>query len=346
MGRKIFESTQEVISVLPERTQDIIKRRRGIGDRAPETLESIGRSFGITRERVRQIEAAGLALLKKPDVRQYLRPIFNGMSLVFKAHGGVMEEDYFIEKFHQESGLTQKPLDEERGCIKLFLELGEPFVYNKGNEELYPYWLVEAKAQNLLGKVHKLVVEYFQQTRQPLSLEQLTAFLKENDCLFDTKPVYSYIRTFRVIGSNPFGEFGLVHWPEVRPRGIRDRSYLVLRQVREPLHFRTVAEKINEFALGNRPALPQTVHNELIKDERFVLVGRGIYALKEWGYRPGTVKDVLIELLKNKGPMSQEELVNETLKQKLVKANTIVLNLHNRAEFRRLKDGRYTLQKS
>ena len=51
------------------------------------------------------------------------------------------------------------------------------------------------------------------------------------------------------------------------------------------MHFKEVAEAISK-TFGKKTHYA-TCHNELIKDSRFVLVGRGMYALAEWGYQAG-----------------------------------------------------------
>lgn len=343
MSRKIYTAASEVLSILPDRTQAILRRRLGIGSQPPETLEAIGRSYGITRERVRQIEAAGLSSLKRSNALQYLRPILRRLDEFMREYGSVMEERHLISTFHAESGLKQRDLTEEEGCIRLFLKLADDFNQHKATDDLHLHWSVEERSRALMLQVLQVLTTHFQTTGKLLSLEEILSLLKRRGFPVDLKPMRSYLEISRKLQSNVFGEWGLIDWSEVRPRGIKDKSYLVLRKIGKPLHFREVAEQINLLGLSDKPALPQTVHNELIKDERFVLVGRGIYALSQWGYRPGTVKDVLIGLLKENGPMFQEELIEATLKQRQVRPNTILLNLHNRPEFKKLSDGRYTL---
>jgi DNA-directed RNA polymerase delta subunit len=80
---------------------------------------------------------------------------------------------------------------------------------------------------------------------------------------------------------------------------------------------------------GKKKTHPQTVHNELIKDKRFVLVGRGTYALSEWGYKRGTVKEVLEEILrKHSRPMKRGDIIKKVLEVRQVKKSTIVINLN------------------
>ncbi len=146
------------------------------------------------------------------------------------------------------------------------------------------------------------------------------------------------------MAKNPYNEWGLSAWPEITPRGVKDKAYLVTKKHGEPLHFREIAEKINETKFDHKTAYPQTVHNELIKDGRFVLVGRGIYALKEWGYNPGTVLEVIKTILKkNGGTMTRDDIMKEVMKKRKVRRNTIVLNLQNSKYFEKIDAKTYRL---
>jgi len=125
---------------------------------------------------------------------------------------------------------------------------------------------------------------------------------------------------------------------------MNDKIYLVLKKHGKPLHFREIARLINEAKFDRKAAYPPTVHNELIMDQKYVLVGRGIYALRDWGFEPGVVAEVLVEIIKQKGqPMTRDELVQAVLKQRVVKPATIHLALTNKQKFEHLPDGRYGL---
>ena len=145
----------------------------------------------------------------------------------------------------------------------------------------------------------------------------------------------SFLEISKIVAKNEEGFYGLLEWPEIKPRGIRDKAYLVLKKAQRPLHFTEIAAQI-------KGAKVPTVHNELIKDERFVLVGRGTYALAEWGYFPGEVKDVILRILKEKKrPMTKEEILEEVRKQRIVKPTTVFLYLYNKKYFERDSQGRY-----
>lgn len=156
----------------------------------------------------------------------------------------------------------------------------------------------------------------------------------------------NYVSISKKFDKNVFGDFGLKEWPEIEPKVIRDKSYLVLKKKQQPLHFSKIANEIGEMGIDENPAHVQTVHNELIKDNRFVLVGRGIYGLKEHGYEGGTVKEVIEKILDNQGPLHSEEVVKLVNQKKILKENTILLNLQNKDNFKRLDDGRYHIKEA
>ena len=137
----------------------------------------------------------------------------------------------------------------------------------------------------------------------------------------------------------------MVAGPKIRPKGVRDKAYVVLSRSGKPMHFRAIAEAINSLQWTKKPAHHQTVHNELIKaNNRFVLVGRGLYALREWGYTPGTVSQVMAEVIKKSGhSLTRQEVVQKVLEHRFVKENTILLNLQNRSIFSKDAEGKYFL---
>ncbi|MDD5433264.1 MAG: winged helix-turn-helix domain-containing protein, partial [Candidatus Pacebacteria bacterium] len=144
----------------------------------------------------------------------------------------------------------------------------------------------------------------------------------------------------------PLGNFGLSVWPEIKPKGVRDAAFLVLKKQGQPLHFCVIAQNAGELQgelFSKRKMLPQTIHNELIRDPRFVLVGRGIYGLDEWGYTPGTVKEVIYKILEVNSPLAKEEILSAVQKQRMVKPNTVFLSLSDKQKFSRNTEGKYIL---
>ena len=109
----------------------------------------------------------------------------------------------------------------------------------------------------------------------------------------------------------------------VNPKNIRDKIYVILADAGKPLHFSDIADAIKESAFKRNNVTTQAIHNELIKDKRFVLIGRGIYALDSWGFSKGTVADIIADVLKAaEKPLHRDDIVNEVLKKRQVKETT------------------------
>ena len=124
----------------------------------------------------------------------------------------------------------------------------------------------------------------------------------------------------------------------------RQKEWLEQKYWVECLHFNEIAAAIKDSDFKRKDVTTQAIHNELIKDKRFVLIGRGIYALKEWGYKKGTVADVITDVLKKSGqPMHRDEIVKEVLKSRYVKETTILLNLQGKPQFKRVAKATYAL---
>ena len=192
----------------------------------------------------------------------------------------------------------------------------------------------------------KTVLAKLSELGQPQKIGKIYQLVKEDlDKSITQKALLSFLEVSKEIQQGLEGKFGKREWPEINPRGVRDRAYLIFKKEKRPLHIREVTQLINsskDEKISQPRALVQTVHNELIKDPRFVLVGRGLYALKEWGYSPGTVQEIIAQILKeNQRPLSKEEIIKKVLEQRIVKSNTILINLN---KFARTADGKYTLK--
>jgi len=307
---------------LPQRQKEVIFRRFGLKNGQRETLELIGESYGITRERVRQIERDGILNLK-PKTEKYQK-IFQHFQKYLKNRGGLKKEEILLKEL---GGENQKPQ------VYFLLTLGENLQRFGETEDFYSLWLID---QDSLKRAEEITDSLFQRLKKlgkSLTLKEISSFISLK------KPVLiSYLEISKKIQRNSEGLFGLLDWPEINPRGVKDKAYIVFKKIGKPLHFAEVARLIEG-------SLVQTVHNELIKDPRFVLVGRGIYALEEWGYFPGQVKDVILKILKEEGkPLTKEEILEKVRKQRLVKENTVFLNLSNKKHFVRNSQGKYEVK--
>ena len=319
-----------LIADLQPRARDVVSRRFGLESEAPQTLEAIGKTHGITRERVRQIIEDSLQSaresIKEKKEKSTIAKIFQNFANTLKRLGEVKREDLLMEELQASKDATH---------VVFLLTLGDQFHKQKETEHFHAFWTTDDNVFNEISGIMSSVLDYFGKKGMPLTLEEIK----------DVHP--SFLEVSKHIAQGYDGRWGLKQWPEVNPRGIRDKAYMVFKQTENPLHFTQVAKAITELqgmlpGDAGKSVLPQTVHNELIKDDRFVLVGRGTYALAEWGYQPGTVKDILSYILQHNGKsMGKEEIIQKALEQRQVKESTILLNLQDKDHFSRDQFGKY-----
>jgi hypothetical protein len=321
------------------RVKEVIERRFGIKSGKPETLESIGQSHSITRERVRQIQDVGLKILRSDEVLSLFDSIFKQLDDLFADHGHLMGEEYL----YSTATKTDKA-HSLRGKLYLVLTLGEPYQKLINDPRFHAYWMANSSARGKAEKVLDFLITHFNKQNQVFPESEILSLLSKKHPNLPAKMFSVVLYIAKEIGKNNFEEVGLVHWADISPQGVKDKAHLVLKRRGQPLHFTEITELVNKAGFSARPAYSQTVHNELIKDDRFVLTGRGTYGLGEWGYKPGTVEEVIERILdKSKRPMTKDEILEAVLAQRQVKPTTVVLNLQRSPKAQRLRDGRYTL---
>jgi hypothetical protein len=330
--------TKKLLSSLGERAKDVLEKRYGLGaEEETSTLEAIGQTYGITRERVRQIENYGISSIQKSPVYKEFEPVFAELQeIIAKLGGGLIAEHILLDE------ITKDP--STRNHIYFLLVIGVPFFRSKENNSYAHRWYTEKKIADVVEKA--LVKLHESLSREELVSEEdiLKRFKDELIEIADRHDeviLKRWLQISKDIAANPLGEWGHASSPNVKVKGIRDYAYLVVKRHGSPMHFREVADSIQN--LFSKKAHTATCHNELIKDERFVLVGRGLYALTEWGYSAGVVKDVLQAILEKHGPLSKEEIIDKVRKERYVKDNTIIVNLQDTNLFKKLSNGAYAI---
>lgn len=336
MPKNIDNYIENTLKVLNPKQKKVLWKRYGLGGKR-ETLQEIGNLLGITRERVRQIENQSLTKIRK-DAKEYLVEFANTAKKHLESVGGVREDNRFLEEVARlaDAGDTSNLKNKIRF---FFFAAGEP-LYEKETPSARSFWYTDGKAKARLANFTNQLLQTCKNTERAKVIES-KEFTKNVEGLPDAH-LLSISKKF---AWNPFGDFGLASWPEINPRNVRDKAYLAVKKYGKPLHFEGIAKLIHEQGVSARPVNTQTVHNELIKDSRFVLVGRGMYALKEQGYEEGTVKEIIVTLLKQKGPLHPKNVVELVNQKRFLKENTILLNLQNKKHFKRLPDGTYNIHK-
>ncbi len=337
INSKPKQVVKRLLLVLPERARDVLTSRFGLGkDPVKLTLESIGKKYGITRERVRQIENYAVHSIKKSDAFSKEKEIFEEFHKLLESLGGIVAEEDLLTHMSSDKS-TQNH-------IHFLMVLGDAFKKEKEDDHFKHRWYID---DGLAEKVHQALKKLYENLSNEHLVSELDIIAQFLVHVEDVSEHYKkddiirrWLSISKTIGKNPLGEWGLVSSPNIHAKGIRDYAFLVLRKHGSPIHFRDVAKSIEK--LFGKKAHVATTHNELIKDSRFVLVGRGLYALAEWGYMSGVVKDVIRKILEKSGPLTKNEIIEKVLKERYVKENTILVNLQNPKYFKKDKDGKYT----
>ncbi len=331
--------TKDLLSGLPERSRRVLTDRFGLAGKGERrTLDAIGQEYGITRERIRQIENHSVSAVRDSDAYAALTMHLDNLKGAVAALGTFLSEETVLEELGKN--------DADRNHIVFLLTVGHHFDDRREDNDFKARWHVDEQlAEQIEAALSSLYesIEPNKLTAEEEFLELFEKHLKQAGVKNRSKEVLPrWLLISKRIGRNPLGEWGRQDSPHVRIKNTRDFAYLTLKRHGSPMHFIEVAKSIEK--LFGRKTHPATTHNELIKDGRFVLVGRGLYALKEWGYEPGVVRDVIAGILEREGPLTRDEIIERVKRERYVKDATIAVNLQN-AMFARLPEGTYILKK-
>lgn len=332
------EVVEKELSRFPKRTQHIVKSRFDVlGKGKGQTLESIGKKYGITRERIRQIIAQVLHDFDSKNSRE-IEIAIQTLEDLLRHRGGIVEKRRLYEDVAGEDSA-------EKGAVDFLLTYSDKFTTLDRDPRFKPVFIMSDFDVAAFEKMITAVKEAFEAEGHPKTFDEMYHILAGVSAdEMQKSRCRAYLDASAHVIENPFGHWGLIHWPEVNPRATREKAHLVLKYTGKPLHFRDIALFIDKHGLGRpgRATNPQTVHNELIKDPEFVLIGRGMYALREWGKTGGTVREIVKDVLKRaKKPMSREDICEEVLSRVAVKKSTILVNLNN--HFTRVGNDKYSL---
>lgn len=346
LDKKTIESTfLNVLSSLSEKEKNVITRRVWISGEK-ETLQSIGNSFkpAITRERVRQIEDAGIRKIWRIIKATELTYIQDQARDFLSLHGGIMTKEKLINTLIREASLSG---DLNHSILEVIIHSDYDISKSKPKLGVKTYFFLPSLNKKLIDPVHKEALKILAKKKDVMERKELFSatmdMLKWKFQWLTPVLVDSILEVFEDIIKWEETLIGLTKWKILNPKTLKDKAIYVLKKERIPMHFIDIANKITSY-LGEKVKV-NTIHNELIRNEEFVLIGRWIYALKEWGFKPGTVLDVIMEILKkNNAPMSTENIVAKVLKVRNVKKTTIYMNLQNKKIIERVWRNYYQLK--
>ncbi|MBC7764581.1 hypothetical protein H7Y29_02610 [Microbacteriaceae bacterium] len=338
VAAELKTAISDILSVIDqEREREIITRRFGLFERR-ETLEQIGELLGITRERVRQLEKAILIRLKIAAEEGKIP--------------AVLDVERFIVRDLSENGRVARVQDvaaritetaatiETKAHIAFISELSPKLVVINENDNYYHgVGIAENGDEKKIRSDVDAIVKTIKKHGQPVEIETLHDML-----VYESPSQVRALASLSKLLASLKDVWGLVKWPTVNPKNIRDKIYVILADNGKPMHFSDISKHIKSSDFKRKNVTTQAIHNELIKDKRFVLIGRGIYALDSWGYSKGTVSDIITKVLKKAGePLHRDEIVKRVLKSRQVKETTILLNLQSKSEFKRVAKATYTI---
>lgn len=335
-------AVNDILNVIEQdREKEIITRRFGLNDRK-ETLEQIGELLGITRERVRQLEKAILIRLKIA-AEDNKAPAVHDVERTMVRH---LSENGRVARVHDLTAqmISKKATPEQRAKVGFIAELSPSITVVSENDRYHHSVGIKDHGDEKQMKSHvDTIVKTIKQHGEPIQAEALHAKLDSYEHPDHVRALASVSKDL----ANLKDHWGLTKWPTVNPKNIRDKIYVILADNGKPMHFSEIAKSIKASSFKRKDVTTQAIHNELIKDKRFVLIGRGIYALDSWGYSKGTVADIITAALKKAGkPLHREEIVKEVLKSRQVKETTILLNLQSKPQFKRVSKATYELVES
>ncbi len=339
------QMVKEMFMVLTEKEQDVITRRFSLNNQPKQTLEKIGESFSVTRERVRQIENIALSKLRRTINNTKFYRINKLAKEIITSRGGIMLEDDLVSEM---LSVFLKRGDADANIIRLSMVIDAELLKQDKSDVFFPFWTYSSIAIDDIRQVNDSALSLLKKKgdviEEPKLISELKAIFSRKEEEITDKTLIASLTVDKRLKKVEGASWGLIEWRHINPRSIRDKAYIVLKKEKKPLHFVDIANKISEVGFDRKVVTVQAVHNELIRCDKFVLVGRGLYVLKEWGYKEGTVADVIEDILNEKGePMTKQEIIEAVLRQRHVRIGTISLNLQKNPHFVRVGRAVYSL---
>ncbi|MFA6527954.1 MAG: sigma factor-like helix-turn-helix DNA-binding protein [Candidatus Gracilibacteria bacterium] len=339
---KLRDLIENLLIVLNEKEKDIIEKRFALHSQNKQTLEQIGKKFSVTRERIRQIEKNALKKLTRNAQNTNLKILNEYAKVIIKKNAGIMTEDKITAAvINSLSNISATEINELKLALALDADLDK--IPNTINYE--PNWRIKTIPFQLIKELTQVGIKVLNERNDVIEPTQLAVKVQEKlSQKVDPELIVSTLSIDKRIKFTEKG-IGLKTWRHINPRTLRDKINFILSREEKPLHFVKISNLISEYRFDNKMVNTQAVHNELIRNKDFILIGRGIYALSKWGYSEGTVSEIIEKVLAGKKVLTRDEIIKEVLKQRQVKTITIYLNLKNKPVFKKVGKDSYTLVK-
>ena len=329
-----LEILNTLLKTLNNKEQEIISRRYGLGNKEIDTLASIGKDFTVTRERIRQIQVYGFKKLQRNVHKTKLTDLQNWALNTLKEQGDIVTEKTFENLLKTKFPQYKNNIQELKLASILFNEI----VHENNKINIRVHFRnsnISLKSiKNICTTARKILKNKAESMSQNQLVSQIQDQIKTDNLNLRKKLILAAVKLDRRIKVKS-DSISLTKWRHVNPKTLYDKIFFVLRKQKSPLHFSEITNKIIDKKFDNKSVSQQAVHNELINRTDFILVGRGVYALAEWGYKEGTVTQVIQDILQTEGPQSYEQLLDSVLQRRKVKQITVQININNKKLFAR-----------
>ena len=337
MKIQVKKLVDKALESLTDQQRRVLVLRYGLDGKGKRTLQEIADEYSLTRERIRQVQNMAVASLGKDECAGLLASTITYLEDVMRKCGGVSSADALCASCEFASKA-------EQNYIHLLLMVGHSFSLSDATDDIAQYWYVDERHKQAIDATLSKVHGDVESRGEVLLADEDMRQLFESLATEHTEYLPSYGEAMGLslkMKRNPLGEWGLATHPEIALNGLAGYIRLVLRDAGEPLHFNKIADRIAE--LRGKNCHRGSCHNELVRRDEFILVGRGLYALDSMGYRPGTIADIIAAGIKERGPMTQKEIIEYVSRERHVKTQSIVLTLGKKGMFTRDEQSRYCL---
>lgn len=342
----LTKSFNQAINSLTEREQFVIDKRIGLSWDFL-TLQEIWNTFepNVTRERVRQIEESWITKIGQNTNIAIIEKI-QKLSIAFlELNHWVSSKDVLLNQLITDLNLNNET---NKWMIDTIIQWTKNIKKSKQTFWCKIYYFLDNINKSDISTIHKTTLTILNKQKKILKKQHLYEMISKklmNYKTFSLQFINSVLTFYNdiVIWENEM--IGLAKWKILNPKTLKDKAMYVLKRDKVPLHFVEITNRVIEMI--KKPVKVNTIHNELIRNEDFVLIWRWIYALKEWWFTNGTVMDVITSILKEKWwAMNTEEITKKVLNVRNVKASTIYMNLQNKNIIQRVWRNFYQLKDS
>jgi len=342
---EIKNNFNQVLENLSEKEQFVIQKRIWL-NWEKETLKSIGLSFPkpITRERVRQIENSGITKIGRILKTSILWQIQEKALSFIKMHWWVILRDKVINEIIKELNISDTA---NKNIIDIVINSDIDVLKSKPKNGTQTYFYQKDISPKLISTIHSEAIKILRKKKDVMKIDELYTIIQnrfaEKWLKIKKTLIDSSLEVFTDIVKWEEDLIWLTRWKILNPQTLREKTLYIMKKEKIPMHYIDITNKIIDHFKEDIKI--NTIHNELIKWEDFVLIGRWIYALKEWWFTAGTVLDVIVSTFKKfKKPMSLQEISKEVLKTRKVKTTTIYMNLQNKKVIERVWRNFYYLK--